>query len=25
MGAREGLPTFNQLAQRYQELYSGQW
>jgi len=25
MGTREGLPTFNQLAQRYQELYSGQW
>jgi len=25
MGARQGLPTFNQLAQRYQELYSGQW
>jgi len=25
LGAREGLPTFNDLAQRYQELYSGQW
>ena len=24
MGARQGLPTFNQLAQRYQELYSTQ-
>ena len=21
MGARQGLPTFNELAQRYQELY----
>jgi ribokinase len=24
MGAREGLPTFNELGQRYQELYSTQ-
>jgi len=24
MGAREGLPTFNELGQRYQELYSRQ-
>ncbi len=24
MGAREGLPTSSELAQRYQELYSGQ-
>lgn len=24
IGAREGLPTLTQLAQRYQELYSGQ-
>jgi len=24
IGAREGLPTFNELAQRYQELYSRQ-
>lgn len=24
MGARQGLPNFDELAQRYQELYSGQ-